>query len=370
MEKLQIGQVIKLLRKEKEITQEQLANVIGVSVPAVSKWESGSTYPDITVLPTLASFFDVTIDKLMNYKIDLSEDEINKIANECEMLVAENKIDQGLNLCEKYLKRYSSNYKLKFRLSNIYILIMVKTQDKKNKKKLGRKSIEILEDVVQNTQDIELKETSLVQLSSHYMMNEEPDKAEEVLKKIYKPSCDPTIMLPLVYMQQEKIEEAKKLMQENLYKSLNEALASCMSLSIISYNYKEDMNEEDQDFDKAIKYIELSLGIKKLIPDDPTIYSTYLGLYGVYLKKKDLYKSLDSLDKMIEYMRSRNVNKYRPINEVWCYDKIEDKSVDINFDVYDMVITSLNEENKLFEGNERFNNIIKELEELKDKNKL
>lgn len=56
MEELLIGEVVYKLRKEKGITQEQLANFIGVSTAAVSKWESGTSYPDITLLPAIATF--------------------------------------------------------------------------------------------------------------------------------------------------------------------------------------------------------------------------------------------------------------------------------------------------------------------------
>ncbi len=50
---IQIGTIISTNRKEKGITQEELANHLGVSKPAVSKWESGQSYPDILLLPVL-----------------------------------------------------------------------------------------------------------------------------------------------------------------------------------------------------------------------------------------------------------------------------------------------------------------------------
>ncbi|MCC3869924.1 helix-turn-helix domain-containing protein [Terrisporobacter mayombei] len=65
--KLEIGQVIYKLRKEKNITQEALAKTVGVSVAAVSKWESNNSYPDIALLPSIARFFNTSIDKLLNY---------------------------------------------------------------------------------------------------------------------------------------------------------------------------------------------------------------------------------------------------------------------------------------------------------------
>ena len=84
---LNIGQVIYELRKQKNITQEQLANILGVSIPAVSKWENGTTYPDITLLPIIARYFNVTMDELMDYQMELSSEEIKKFIKECQVLM-------------------------------------------------------------------------------------------------------------------------------------------------------------------------------------------------------------------------------------------------------------------------------------------
>ncbi|PNT92085.1 hypothetical protein CDQ83_00415 [Clostridium thermosuccinogenes] len=64
MNTLNIGKNIKKLRDERNITQQQLADAIGVSFQAVSKWECGITLPDIAMLPEIANFFDITIDEL------------------------------------------------------------------------------------------------------------------------------------------------------------------------------------------------------------------------------------------------------------------------------------------------------------------
>jgi transcriptional regulator with XRE-family HTH domain len=66
---LNIGNKISELRRKKNATQEQLANYTGVSVAAVSKWETESSYPDITLLSSIAEFFSVSIDALMNYSV-------------------------------------------------------------------------------------------------------------------------------------------------------------------------------------------------------------------------------------------------------------------------------------------------------------
>lgn len=62
---MNIGTMIFTLRKEKNITQEQLAAELGVTAAAVSKWEKGYTLPDILMLGALADFFEVTTDQLL-----------------------------------------------------------------------------------------------------------------------------------------------------------------------------------------------------------------------------------------------------------------------------------------------------------------
>ena len=63
---MNIGQKIKELRQENGLTQEDLAEQLGVSFQAISRWENGTTYPDITLLPIIANMFDVTIDYLLD----------------------------------------------------------------------------------------------------------------------------------------------------------------------------------------------------------------------------------------------------------------------------------------------------------------
>jgi len=73
--KLYIGEQLKALRKEKQITQEVLADVLGVSYQSVSRWELGVCYPDMELLPSIANYFGVTIDQLLSNDADSREAE-------------------------------------------------------------------------------------------------------------------------------------------------------------------------------------------------------------------------------------------------------------------------------------------------------
>ena len=61
------------LRREKRITQEELAAFVGVTKASVSKWENAQSTPDIFILPQLAAFFDVTVDELLGYEPQLEK---------------------------------------------------------------------------------------------------------------------------------------------------------------------------------------------------------------------------------------------------------------------------------------------------------
>ena len=70
MSELKIGEKIKSKRKEYEYTQEELANMLYVTKAAVSKWENGESYPDITLLPKIAQLFHITMDQLFDYTLE------------------------------------------------------------------------------------------------------------------------------------------------------------------------------------------------------------------------------------------------------------------------------------------------------------
>ena len=63
--KLSIGENLKKFRLEKNVTQDTLAEYLGVTYQAVSRWENGIAYPDIELLPEIARFFEVSLEELM-----------------------------------------------------------------------------------------------------------------------------------------------------------------------------------------------------------------------------------------------------------------------------------------------------------------
>lgn len=78
---MKMNEIIRERRLKKGLTQEQMANYLGVSAPAVNKWEKGTTYPDIVLLPVLARLLDTDLNTLLSFQEDLSEKEIALFLN-------------------------------------------------------------------------------------------------------------------------------------------------------------------------------------------------------------------------------------------------------------------------------------------------
>lgn len=94
---MKLAENLQLLRKQKEKTQEELAEVFNVSSQSISKWELGINCPDITMLPKIADYFKVSIDELLGYKPMSS---INSIYIDVKSLIdsSSNKIDDAYKI--------------------------------------------------------------------------------------------------------------------------------------------------------------------------------------------------------------------------------------------------------------------------------
>ena len=106
---MRIGEQIKNYRKTAGLTQEQVANYLGVSTPAVNKWEKGSNMPDISILVDIADYYDISIPEIINgeRKSEIMNEEERKIAKtmsdyattEKEKIFKEMKIQSIMGVC-------------------------------------------------------------------------------------------------------------------------------------------------------------------------------------------------------------------------------------------------------------------------------
>ncbi len=92
--KLKLGENLRRLRKERELTQEQFADAIGVSFQAVSRWENGTAYPDMELLPALSSFFGVSVDTLLGCPEAEKEEQATALLDDLKKAACEVPFDE------------------------------------------------------------------------------------------------------------------------------------------------------------------------------------------------------------------------------------------------------------------------------------
>lgn len=115
------GENLKRLRKSKDLTQEELAYFLGMSFQAISKWERSETYPDITMLPTIASFFGVTVDSLLGADVLEKEKKINEYRKNYSRLWIEGRIDEVRDMLRTAISEFPGNYDLLAKYMNALI---------------------------------------------------------------------------------------------------------------------------------------------------------------------------------------------------------------------------------------------------------
>lgn len=127
-----IGENIKRLRHEKGITQETLADFLSVSFQSVSRWERGESYPDITLLPTIAGFFGVSIDELMGMNEARDEAELTELLEEYDGLRWD--VERKWKTLDTLRKKYPTDFRVQVRYLGKFIFDCWKDIDKHSSK--------------------------------------------------------------------------------------------------------------------------------------------------------------------------------------------------------------------------------------------
>lgn len=163
-----VGENIKALRKKKNMTQEQLAERIGVSFQAVSKWENKIAMPDVTLIPLIASLFGVSTDEIFGYNQKEMQEEIEKICcNAYEF--RESDPEKSKEILEEGLKKYPENEII---LNN---MLYVTDEDE---------TIRIASKLVDRTEDGEIRYDALRFLAYAYNKKGDTESAVAALEQI------------------------------------------------------------------------------------------------------------------------------------------------------------------------------------------
>lgn len=178
---MSIGTNIYTLRKEKKITQAQLAEKLGVSEQAVSKWENDQCAPDVSLFPLIADYFGVSIDRLFGYRMSHYSDEIEAI-----MKAADDSMNtyKEIEIIEEGLKRYPASPDLKIYLAFSLSVVNRMSKDEAERKNAVKRAITLCREVVDSCGDVKMVDSALNMLRRIYCAIGEFQLAMQAIEKI------------------------------------------------------------------------------------------------------------------------------------------------------------------------------------------
>lgn len=164
--KLKIGENIKYLRKTRSITQEALAEMLGVSCQSVSRWELNVCYPDMELLPAIAGIFRVSVDSLLGVDDSVEKQKVAQYLERFQHAISKGKIDDCISIAREGVAEYPNNYTLLNKL--MYALFVSGDEDgnipewEQNMKKYDAEIIALGERIMKHCpdQDIRLEATA------------------------------------------------------------------------------------------------------------------------------------------------------------------------------------------------------------------
>jgi len=239
----QMGNKIIQLREAKGLTQKQLAEQLGISAPAVSKWETNTSYPDITLLTPLARALGTNLDTLLSYEEDLTQEQMTAFAQEIILLKTQKGIQAAEEKLQEILHRYPNSIGFKFQAVGLFTYLSMPEgqgnmsssecaeteqteRDKTDKSWVNHKydsQKEKLLREVYESKDPTYLQSAVAALAAMALGEEDFDAAEQWLNELPKQPEDATSLWVLLYEQRGEKEEAEKLLQNRLYQTLSQA---------------------------------------------------------------------------------------------------------------------------------------------------
>jgi transcriptional regulator with XRE-family HTH domain len=306
---IKIGEKIKFLRKKTNITQDKLAEYLGITPQAVSRWESETAYPDIETLPAIANFFNVTSDELLGIDRTQNQQKTEKIYEELSEYNAKGLHDKSIEVLRTAIQEFPNNYGFLHSLSSALSDKEFYIQDGGEKKKLQDEIIAILERIAADCPDDDMKYGVLQSLALAYNRAGNPEKAIETAKKLPGIHCTRDIVLANILTGEEKIRQLKFNITE-----FSDMLSRDYSLlardKYIGAEYSE---EKIMLYGKAVKVFEVLCENGDYGFYHNRLCSFYYALFQIYFEQKNIESAVYNLEKAayhsIEYDKPEAAEK-------------------------------------------------------------
>lgn len=290
MRELNIAQSILENRRRLGVTQDQLADFAGVSKTAVSKWETGATYPDITLLPRLAAFFHISIDQLMNYQPQLSPEELRRLCQELAKDFAARPFPQVMERCRELAKKYWACPQLLLQLAGLYANHCALAGEPPAASAILEEALVLFARVRELSDSASLLSQAAALEGFCLLRLGRGEEAVQLLEDTVSLRLCPEVPLAEAYEVTGRPQESRRILQAGIYQSVLELLN-------LQSAYLRFCPQEGPAFDETLRRI-LALAeafqLERLHPG--VLLTMYLTAAQECLRRRQPARALDMLD--------------------------------------------------------------------------
>ena len=298
---MQLGKVIRTYRKKKGLTQEEIANRLGVTTPAVNKWENGVTYPDITLLAPIARLLDISLDTLLSFREELTPGEIENIIYEVDSMLKEKSYDEVFEWAKEKLEQYPNCEMLILEVAVILNGWRVMTDvgepdggdvsDKDDAMALDKYETSIVHwyNIALESDDEEVRTLAADSLFTFYINKEDYEKAEEYLTFFSTQNPEKKRKQARIYSKTNRKDEAYKAYEELLFSTYQQANALFQEIYMLAM--------EEKNMDKARAMVEKQSALAKVF-EMGEYYEVSYGI-GLATVEKDADNVIDIMQRML-----------------------------------------------------------------------
>lgn len=284
--------------KEKRIalgfTQEQIAQRLGVTAPAVNKWERGVSLPDITLLPPLARLLGTDLNTLMAFQEELTTEEIEHIASELYAIAQSKGVAAAFDAAQTHLQQYPSCGRLLYHLaSTLDSTIFLFAPEERE---AYREKLLSLYQQAADCGDREIADAATVMLLSDASSHGDLDKAQAYLDTLPGPPPveKPRIQAGICRRRGEQ-EKAMELLERLILNSATNLSSDLMTLSEIAWQMGKP--------DDAASFADLAAEIAHRC--DLMGCLQYVPAFQLAVLRQDADASIAALEQLLSSMKQR-----------------------------------------------------------------
>ena len=260
-----ISRNLRKLRKERGMTQDELAKKLGISYQSVSKWEQGKSNPDLAMLPQIAVLFDVTIDEIYGMEEIKKQNCIDELNKRIKENYQDHRVYNNIPFIQEALNEYPDSYDLMFELGRSYFLAHVDEEETIGY--LGEAS-ELFNKVLKSTDNEKLKLIKNILLADETMdtdrdmsMKNNIESLTMFLARQILKLADPDCLYPATSVAAQKAAYLMKaadllkwLYDENDFFSVHKELSDLYRVSAAIYMYDSRFEEALTAIEKAVEH--------------------------------------------------------------------------------------------------------------------